>query len=53
MQCKGCAYDKSYVDKGCIVFKKRPKKCWNYTTEEQAAKREKEIEIYSSAPKRP
>lgn len=44
MNCKGCAYDTR--KDGCEAFLDRPKDCWNYTTEKEAAEREKTINQY-------
>lgn len=44
--CEGCAYNRGL---DCSVFKARPQKCWNNTSQEAAAKREEEIKAYAGA----
>lgn len=45
MECKGCAYD----GVECAVFLKRPEDCWNYTTKDEAEKREQAIKEYAKS----
>ena len=53
-QCEGCVYKfkitttkKGNPKRGCRAFMKIPPECWNNTTPEQSARREREIKLYS------